>query len=170
MSFNLTGFVVYPVTFIWGTHSFLRLEWEYSLSLYLFQESEDVGAKASCWPQRPFVLRCAAREAQGAWRRGRRCRSQRRGRREHRGGDCHQTGRGVQLCESPSIIHSTPNISISSRLHVLWLSFLLCAVMFQSNLFQEEQDIKALQTKNRKLGESLDQRQVNSLPGVILRL
>lgn len=33
--------------------------------------------------------------------------------------------------------------------------------MFESIVFQEEQDIKALQAKNRKLGEALDLRQVN---------
>lgn len=31
---------------------------------------------------------------------------------------------------------------------------------FVNVIFQEEQDIKALQAKNRKLGEALDQRQV----------
>lgn len=30
-------------------------------------------------------------------------------------------------------------------------------------IFQEEQDIKALQAKNRKLGEALDQRQVGPI-------
>lgn len=35
-----------------------------------------------------------------------------------------------------------------------------CMVAF---LVQEEQDIKALQAKNRKLGEALDQRQVDPI-------
>lgn len=42
--------------------------------------------------------------------------------------------------------------------------------MFDSILSQEEQDIKALQAKNRKLGEALDQRQVNEFPNICLQL
>lgn len=39
--------------------------------------------------------------------------------------------------------------------------FAVFVILLESTLFQEEQDIKALQAKNRKLGEALDQRQVN---------
>lgn len=51
---------------------------------------------------------------------------------------------------------------------VVWRYFLF-ALMVAFNIFQEEQDIKALQAKNRKLGEALDQRQVYQLSSIFFR-
>lgn len=44
----------------------------------------------------------------------------------------------------------------------LIMSLAVCDLSIYLFILQEEQDIKALQVKNRKLGEALDQRQVHA--------
>ena len=54
--------------------------------------------------------------------------------------------------------------SLSIQYNTRSVSVFACSVffilLFESFILQEEQDIRALQAKNRKLGEALDQRQV----------
>lgn len=125
---------------------------EYIWSLLFLQKSEDVGAEAPCWPQHFLVLRGTPREAKGEGRRGWRTQCELSRCWKHRSGDRHQTGWSVQLCEARPFFSGTFIFSYTNRSqYTNW-----CII-----IFQEEQDIKALQAKNRKLGESLDQRQVS---------
>lgn len=66
---------------------------------------------------------------------------------------------GVSNSVRPSLVPH--NTAMSFLLRSWRYTFYVQYATWYIIVFQEEQDIKALQAKNRKLGESLDQRQVS---------
>lgn len=66
---------------------------------------------------------------------------------------------GVSNSVRPSLIPH--NTAMSFLLQSWRYTFYVHYTTWYTIVFKEEQDIKALQAKNRKLGESLDQRQVS---------